>query len=383
VVGSLVLSFGGVAAAQVDPVEEEPTAPRVEPPPVSDERAPEREEEPKVEEPNGEAPKVEEPEVEKPEEPPAPTEAAVLPPTKPALACWDAKACGTEGRCAAEGDRCVASSNLACQASELCKLGFCTARWGRCVVGSAEDCVRSRGCSKKGWCTKTGNECTAQTQQDCADSSVCRKHGRCSPQFGRCVADSTAGGEDVVERFGKAGQVVPRGSAHFSYTYDDWDGGEGTPPDTEESVSILIGPGLLVFAVNGLALGGGLFVGYDTYDSPASEAQEFDVGFNLAIAGYVSFSESVGILPQATFFYIHTLGERRDFQPGSQPLVDYELDRFGISVSLPLLFHVTPHAFIGVGPFFFHTLVADVASGNVWARKRTRGGAVAEVGAWF
>lgn len=74
--------------------------------------------------------------------------------------CEELKLCKIEGRCTAKEGRCIAASDQDCAQSGNCKgLGPCTAKDGVCVVGSDADCKQSTACAEQKFCVQKGNNC--------------------------------------------------------------------------------------------------------------------------------------------------------------------------------------------------------------------------------
>ncbi len=92
----------------------------------------------------------------------------------------------------AEQSRCVAASDEACAASNVCKTsGHCEKVQDSCSNTRAGHCSSSQRCASDGLCTFVGpgRPCRARGD-DCRASDGCRRKGRCSAIRGRCqVAD--------------------------------------------------------------------------------------------------------------------------------------------------------------------------------------------------
>jgi hypothetical protein len=99
--------------------------------------------------------------------------------------------CREEGRCTAEGGRCVAASAADCRSlSEVCyRFGRCTPDGENgCIVGSDADCQVSSVCTIYGGCHAKDGRCVALTDADCAASSGCQQYGWCTVNTeGECV----------------------------------------------------------------------------------------------------------------------------------------------------------------------------------------------------
>jgi len=74
--------------------------------------------------------------------------------------CADLEVCLVGGECTAKDGRCVATSDEECKQSSDCKeKGPCTAQNGVCVVGSDADCKQSDACAKDKYCVAKGDNC--------------------------------------------------------------------------------------------------------------------------------------------------------------------------------------------------------------------------------
>ena len=65
-------------------------------------------------------------------------------------------------------------------------LGWCTAKNGRCVIGSDEDCQNSSLCSEFGRCTFKDGNCVT-SDYTCSKLYACVENGYCKAQGDRCV----------------------------------------------------------------------------------------------------------------------------------------------------------------------------------------------------
>ena len=96
--------------------------------------------------------------------------------------------CGTDGRCAFQQGKCVATA-ATCRTSFNCaQMGQCTLKKGRCVVGSDADCASTDGCKEEGLCAARRNRCVAASDKNCQGLDICKEEGRCAAKKGRCVA---------------------------------------------------------------------------------------------------------------------------------------------------------------------------------------------------
>jgi hypothetical protein len=79
------------------------------------------------------------------------------------------------------GDR----PSFTCGGEACAERGRCTGHRFECIVGSDDDCRRSKGCSHGGECSRVtwkfgpGQVCGAASQAECEHSEVCETDGRC------------------------------------------------------------------------------------------------------------------------------------------------------------------------------------------------------------
>jgi hypothetical protein len=133
--------------------------------------------------------------------------------------CRRSTACGRDGQCSLEGDRCVAGEDD-CIGSHMCSLngwchpveggdacydgrtecgqlcwerGDCRRIDGTCQPGEASSCTPSLACIVMGQCSVTGRPavmCGADSDADCEGSLECKAFGRCTQKGIMCVGDS-------------------------------------------------------------------------------------------------------------------------------------------------------------------------------------------------
>jgi len=134
----------------------------------------------------------------------------------------------------------------------------------------------------------------------------------------------SAGGAFGGERFGERGTVSPSGSVSLGF----WGSGSNGSG---------LAPGAMVFVADGLAVGGSALLFYSSGSglSYATFGIAPSVGLNLWVRDRLSFFPQVSL--QATL---------RQFTSGG----DVTQRELATTVYLPLLLHVTPHFFIGLGP---------------------------------
>ncbi len=101
--------------------------------------------------------------------------------------CAASRYCGTMGWCGRiegpDGARCRPTEDTHCAAAESCRtLGDCGRRGASCGR-----CERSDGCRSDGRCALDGERCIALADRDCARSEACQREGRCRASQGQCV----------------------------------------------------------------------------------------------------------------------------------------------------------------------------------------------------
>ena len=109
---------------------------------------------------------------------------------------------------------CIANTKTHCQHSELCKsLHFCTPKDGICQPDSTDACKDSIECEEEGKCTLKTQKCTKSSgscgfscvvgsKEDCQKSKLCREKGACDvfadPETG--LMDCTVGSADDCKK---------------------------------------------------------------------------------------------------------------------------------------------------------------------------------------
>lgn len=93
--------------------------------------------------------------------------------------------CKTEGLCNGLDAKCLLGSREDCQKSRHCFLfGYCTPvpAKGQCLLTSSADCQRTDGCANKGKCTldQKAKECVLRSSADCRRTLGCKSYGRCT-----------------------------------------------------------------------------------------------------------------------------------------------------------------------------------------------------------
>ncbi len=175
--------------------------------------------------------------------------------------------------------------------------------------------------------------------------------------------------EPAEEVFGERGQLVPAGSLslyRFAQTAPD-----GT---STSEVRITATPGLSVFVARNFLLGLALY--YNSL-SPSEGRQWSSLGATLQVGYNVRLSNKVSLLPQLSFALSGTTGTL------DADTVKYRTTT--ASAYLPILWHVAPHFFIGIGPDYQTDLTATVESSGSESpsNKNSWLGVATTIGGWL
>lgn len=107
--------------------------------------------------------------------------------------CAGALGCAASGLCIARSGVCVVGDDTACKTSRECTTaGLCFAREGRCAAAAQDDCTRSENCKKYGQCTFDTDHCGLGSDADCKASGACAARGECKFVAGKCSPGSAA-----------------------------------------------------------------------------------------------------------------------------------------------------------------------------------------------
>jgi hypothetical protein len=99
--------------------------------------------------------------------------------------CADGLACNEEKTC--EKADAVAGRKKCAAAPECKKVGKCSWKDGKCVVGKTADCKGSDECAARGLCTFEFGACAAHDDNDCKNAIMCTDFGECTARGGKCV----------------------------------------------------------------------------------------------------------------------------------------------------------------------------------------------------
>jgi hypothetical protein len=141
-----------------------------------------------------------------------------------------------------------------------------------------------------------------------------------------------------------------------------------TSTDADNDVSrteVLVAPNGDFFVVPNVSLGGGLLVDY------TSQGDSSQTSFGLqARGGYYLPLGSAGIWLRLGFDYLHGKAEQ------STPLGSFTVtfDKLTLDINVPIIIHLAPNFFFGLGPTIRQDLVAsDDVDGNGDVKRRVLG----------
>lgn len=187
------------------------------------------------------------------------------------------------------------------------------------------------------------------------------------------------------ERFGEPGQIVLRGDFDLTAAYTTIkhtaDRGQGIPESTAVT-TIKVAPAFDVFVARNLSLGGVFGFSFDQgwLDAGAIKGKGRDI--RISVGPELGYSFPVppkgSIYPRIGVGFAHRWLTTDNPIGGSQTTTGYVIQ---VSAQLPLVFHVAPHFFVGVGPFF-RTDVKSI-SGDKDFDKALSFGLAVDIGAWF
>ena len=158
------------------------------------------------------------------------------------------------------------------------------------------------------------------------------------------LTEAFASAAPAAARFGEQGQIVPLGALQAVYSSNG------------ELKQTLLGfsPGALYFFARDFALGAELNLNYTNYSVPGSSTEVSATSFGIAptCAFNLVLGERFSFFPQAAVRF----GSSTPFAiVGGATTVQ---TRVTAQLFAPVLFHVVPHFFLGVGPAFSIDLFA-------------------------
>jgi hypothetical protein len=161
------------------------------------------------------------------------------------------------------------------------------------------------------------------------------------------LASGLAHADGTGNQLGQSGQILLDASlqAKLDHTTQTFMG------ESRSETVITLNPGLLYFVSPTVALGGSLSLGYQAGENDASQTS---VGFGPIFALHFALSERVSLLPNAGLAYVYV-----SFSQGSQNASGHAI---AAEVTVPILFHLVPHFFIGAGPHFIRVFENKIES---------------------
>jgi hypothetical protein len=185
------------------------------------------------------------------------------------------------------------------------------------------------------------------------------------------VLASAAGAPALAEepRFGQQGEVVPLGSLSFSYS--------SVAPDLGSVTTLSLGPTLLWFVADDIALGGSATLVRRTVSQGDSSATISSYGVAPTAAYNLRLSPRASLLPQVAVAF--GWQEFTTSPSGNNP----SLSTISLQLFVPILFHPVPHFFLGFGPAFSYDVSASLSDAAGDAPKSTTIGAQTILGGWF
>lgn len=166
------------------------------------------------------------------------------------------------------------------------------------------------------------------------------------------------------DRFGSRGQIVPFGG--ISVSHISFNGGSQS--------FVALSPGVLWFAVDGIAFGGQAAFSYASGDTAALDngvpitvaTRTWALSLSPEVAGVVHLSDRVALFPQVSVDFAGVwssgvVGHTRNLQAFA-----------------PVVFIPVPHLFLGFGPFVTWAFSGDSANSGT-----TIFGLQSQIGGWF
>ena len=194
------------------------------------------------------------------------------------------------------------------------------------------------------------------------------------------VAAALATNAFAAEKFGQRGQIVPLGSIGFSSSTNTPPSSAGAGAKSSTTTNLSLGPGLRYFVIDNLAIGLTLlYTSSSSKTDGASESEDMTaVGAAPVIAYNIGMGESVSLLPELSLAYMSA-------DNGKSGDAQFKLTNTTLGVYVPVLWHVAPHIFLGVGPYFTADLAAKqtALAKQEDSDKTTAWGLKTVIGGWF
>jgi hypothetical protein len=186
------------------------------------------------------------------------------------------------------------------------------------------------------------------------------------------VPPSTGGGGEAsgAALFGRLGQIVLTGDLQLSFSHDSASMGDAS------SNTFVFSPAADYFAAPNVSIGGAVVLAHSSFDSgiPGSSGSDTTSIGILLRGGYnLRLADMISIWPRLAIGYAHTSSGSggTDVSGYSVPLL----------IDAPILVHLAPHFFVGVGPAFQTELISKVEGND--ASKTTSIGISTVVGGYF
>lgn len=180
---------------------------------------------------------------------------------------------------------------------------------------------------------------------------------------------STSAWADGGDAFGRKGQFVPSGDLSL---YGEWTKSPGG--SSSSSVTFSASPMLGYFVIDNVLVGAGL---YAAVRAPEGGSSSSGLGFSLRGGYNYNLLQSISILPELILNYASTSltvsGDK------------YTSNVFALEIFVPVLWHVVPHFFVGIGPDFHTDLSSTTSVGNASGdgSKVTAFGLATTIGGWL
>ncbi len=187
--------------------------------------------------------------------------------------------------------------------------------------------------------------------------------------------------------FGAPGEVVFSGASSLDASYRWYES------SLARSGAVSFSPGLDVFVARNVTVGGGITVSYADFRGYGADSSLVETSTTTLSAGprfgyNVALGSALSWLPRVTIGFEWSRQQEQVVSGASASIVASALGyptttRTGpwLSLDLPLLWHVAPHAFLGFGPTFFQEF-GPAQGGPDVGGQRTSVGASFLVGGW-
>ncbi len=169
---------------------------------------------------------------------------------------------------------------------------------------------------------------------------------------------------DADTTLGAVGQIAISNDLEMAATRVSREG------ESASTTEIALRPALDFFPIPNLSIGGQLIIGYRSIDDVGGSVSSSELGLLVRVGYTVSISDTVSIWPRLSIGYDHNGGD----QTGS-------LDSVPLEIFVPIVVQPASHFFIGGGPVFETTLLAE--QGNFDVPRTTTIGLRATLGGYF